>query len=128
MTKANFLKSVANMTEEQKRELPRWLSDDLPGNGKRGPARRATTQCQFGAKKWDYVVTVAETLVKMLPKETKVWIQRSFALHRLGRTQEAFDKMLPAAEKFSKVWTIPFSLACHCAQLGRLDECQDWFK
>ena len=47
MTKADFLKSVANMTEEQKRELPRWLSDDLPGNSKRCPARRATPQCQF---------------------------------------------------------------------------------
>ena len=82
----------------------------------------------FRAQKWDYVVTVAETLVKMLPKETKVWIQRSFALHRLGRTQEAFDKMLPGVKEFRTDWKILYSLACHRAQLGRWDECQDWFK
>jgi hypothetical protein len=64
----------------------------------------------------------------MLLKEPKVWIQRSFALHRLGRTQEAFDQLLPGVKQFRRVWTIPYSLSCHCAQLGRLDECQDWFK
>jgi tetratricopeptide (TPR) repeat protein len=82
----------------------------------------------FQAKKWEHVVAVAETLVKMLPKEPQVWIQRSFALHELGRTQEAFEHLLPVGRKFRKVWTIPYNLACYCAQLGRLDECQVWFK
>lgn len=82
----------------------------------------------FKAKKWDYVVTVAETLVKMLPKEPQMWINRSFALHELGRTQEAYDQLLPAGKKFRKLWTIPYNLACYCAQLGRFDECQEWFK
>ena len=89
---------------------------------------RVRCEVYFRAQKWDYVVAVAETLVKMLPKEPKVWIQRSFALHRLGRTQEAFDKMLPGAKKFRKEWMIPYSLSCHCAQLGRMEECEAWFK
>ncbi len=80
------------------------------------------------AKKWDYVATVSETLVKMWPNEPQIWTQRSHAMHELGRTQEAFDKLLPVAEKFPNVWTISYSLSCYCAQLGRLDECQTWFK
>ena len=80
------------------------------------------------AKKWDYVLTVAETLVKIAPKEGQGWIQRSFALHEMKRTQEAFDLLLPAAKKFPKLWLVPYNLACYCTQLGRLDECQEWFK
>jgi tetratricopeptide (TPR) repeat protein len=69
-----------------------------------------------------------ETLVKLLPDDSFGWIYRSFALHELRRTQEAFDQLLPVANKFPKVWTIPYNLACYCAQLGRLDECMAWFK
>jgi hypothetical protein len=27
-----------------------------------------------------------------------------------------------------KLWLIPDNLACYCAQLGKLDECKEWFK
>lgn len=80
------------------------------------------------AKKWDHAATVAEALVKILPDEPRAWIQRSFALHEMKRTQEALDKLLPVTEKFPDVCTIPYNLACYSAQLGRLDECQAWFK
>jgi hypothetical protein len=46
----------------------------------------------------------------------------------MKRTQDAFDQLLPVEEKFPKVWMIPYNLACYCAQLGRLEECQAWFK
>ncbi len=80
------------------------------------------------AKKWDYVLTVAETLVKTVPKEVQGWIQRSFALHELKRTQEAFDQLLPVVDRFPKEWLIPYNLACYCARLGLLDDCQKWLK
>ena len=32
------------------------------------------------------------------------------------------------ANSFLKLWTTPYNLACYCVQLGRLDECQVWFK
>ena len=44
------------------------------------------------------------------------------------KTQEAFDQLMAVADRFPKVWTIPYNLACYCAQLGRLDECEEWFK
>jgi tetratricopeptide (TPR) repeat protein len=49
-------------------------------------------------------------------------------LHELKRTQEALDNLLPVADRFPGVWNIPYNLACYCAQLGRFDEAQDWFK
>ena len=49
-------------------------------------------------------------------------------MHELKRTQEAFDQLLPVAEKFPKVWTIPYNLACYCAQLGRLAESEQWLE
>jgi len=36
--------------------------------------------------------------------------------------------VLDMADRFAKIWTIPYNLACYCAQLGRLHECQMWFK
>jgi tetratricopeptide (TPR) repeat protein len=80
------------------------------------------------AKKWDACVDIASAIVKLAPESSFGWIQRSFALHELKRTQEAFDQLLPVTEMFPKVWTIPYNLACYCAQLGRLDESQAWFK
>jgi tetratricopeptide (TPR) repeat protein len=80
------------------------------------------------AEKWDACIYISDAIIKLDPERAGAWIHRSFALHELKRTQEAFDKLLPAMDRFSMVWTIPYNLACYCAQLGRLDECREWFK
>jgi tetratricopeptide (TPR) repeat protein len=79
-------------------------------------------------KKWAACVDIANAVVKLAPERPDGWIHRSYAPHELKRTQEAFDQLLPVADRFPKIWTIPFNLSCYCAQLGRLDECQAWFK
>jgi len=79
-------------------------------------------------KCWEACVDIASDIVKLAPDSPFGWIHRSFALHELKRTQEAFDLLLPVANGFSKVWNVPYNLACYSAQLGRLDECQAWFK
>ena len=79
------------------------------------------------AKKWDLCVDIAGAIIELDPDRAEGWIQRSFALHELKLTQDAFDQLLPAAEKFPEVWTIPYNLACYCAQTGRLEECKKWF-
>lgn len=61
---------------------------------------------------WDYVVTVAETLVKLIPKNPLAWFHRSFALHEMKHTQEAFDLLQPAAAMFPDQWLISCNLAC----------------
>ena len=80
------------------------------------------------AKKWEACVDIADAIIKLEPNRPDAWIHRSFALHELKRTQEAFDQLLPVTDRFSKVWTVPYNLSCYCAQLGRLDECQEWLK
>jgi len=80
------------------------------------------------AKKWDAVVTIAETLVEIAPEKRQGWIHRSFALHEMKRTQEAFDQLLPAAKLFLKSWLVSYNLACYCAQLGKIEEAEKWYK
>ena len=80
------------------------------------------------AQKWEACVDIAWAIIKLDPNRPDAWIHRSFALHELKRTQEAFDHLVPVSDRFPKVWTIVYNLACYCAQLGRLDECQAWFK
>jgi tetratricopeptide (TPR) repeat protein len=82
----------------------------------------------FRGKLWAHCVEVGNILVKARPRNSVVWIYRSFALHELKQTQEAFDGLLPAAKRFRDVWTIPYNLACYCAQLNRLEDAKEWFK
>jgi len=78
------------------------------------------------AMKWPAVVTVAWALVKLVPDRPRGWVQRSFGLHGLKQTQQAFDLLLPAARKFPDIPAIPYDLACYCAQLGKLEEARRW--
>jgi tetratricopeptide (TPR) repeat protein len=80
------------------------------------------------AKDWEVCVELGEAVVKSSPKNSSGWIGRSFALHELKRTREAYDRLLPAKGKFPKNATIPYNLACYCAQLNRLEEAQVWLR
>lgn len=80
------------------------------------------------ARSWDHCVEVAGEIIQLAPDRVDGWIHRSFALHELKRTQEALDRLLPVVGLFPESWTIPYNLACYCAQLGRLAESRDWLK
>jgi tetratricopeptide (TPR) repeat protein len=80
------------------------------------------------AKNWEAVVNIASTLATLDSSNVYGWIMRSFALHELKRTQEAYDFLLPVKDLFPKVYTVPYNLACYCSQLNRLEEAIDWFK
>jgi len=82
----------------------------------------------FKAKNWIGLIEISETLTKMLPKQSQGWIHRSFALHELKKTQEAFDRLAPVADRFPKEWIVPYNLACYAAQLGNIQESEAWFK
>ena len=79
------------------------------------------------AKKWEACVDIGNALIQAVPNRASAWIQRSLASYFMKRPQEAYDQLLPAAQRFPKLWTIPYNLACYCAQLGRLEECKEWF-
>lgn len=82
----------------------------------------------LAAMKWPAVVAVASALVQLIPNRPSGWVRRSFALHGLKQTQQAFDLLLPAVEKFPEIPTIPYNLACYCAQLGKLEEARHWLQ
>ena len=73
-------------------------------------------------KDWTKGARVANTLAKAAPGQAVGWIHRSYALHELRQTQEAYDLLKPALEVFADEWVIPFNLACYLCQLKRLDE------
>ena len=82
----------------------------------------------FAAKEWEALLPLAERMLGKFPEQDVLWINRSYALHELKRTQEALDALLPAAEKFPKHWLIRYNLSCYCAQLGLLPESLEWLK
>ena len=88
----------------------------------------AKCEIYYTAEKWNSLLPVAEKLLQQLPKLDFVWINRSYALHELKRTQEAFDALLPTVGKFPKQWLIRYNLACYCSQLGRLAEAMQWLE
>src|SRR2546422_6178328 len=57
----------------------------------------------FRSKRWEAAQTIGEYLVENCPEEPIGWLQRSYALHAMGRTVEAFQQLLPAAPKFPKI-------------------------
>ncbi len=70
-------------------------------------------------RKWKACVDIADVIVQLAPDRPFGWIHRSYALCKLNRTQEAYDRLLPALEKFPEESII----ACHLAWYsGRVEE------
>ncbi len=86
------------------------------------------SEIHHAARNWNGLLSTTEILLREFPKLDFLWVNRSFALHELKRTPEAFDALLPAAAMFPKRWLIRYNLACYCAQLGRLKEARQWLK
>lgn len=79
-------------------------------------------------KKWEACVDIANAIIKLAPERQDGWLYRSYALHEMKRTREAFDQLLPVADKFHQVWIVPYNLACYASQLHQFDEAQKWLK
>jgi predicted Zn-dependent protease len=83
----------------------------------------------FAAEKnWKGALKVAEKLVVLAPERETGWIQQSFALHELGRTNEAYERLVKVAEKFKEAYVIPYNLACYQCQLGNSIAALNWLK
>ena len=71
---------------------------------------------------------ITSTIVRLDPSRVGAWIDRSNALHFLGRYQEAWDLLPPALERFPDNVFLPYNIACFACRLGRLGEARDWLK
>jgi predicted Zn-dependent protease len=72
------------------------------------------------AKSLELALEVAEALVKLQPNDPQPLIHRSYVLHDMKRTQEAYDLLLPALKRFKDECIIAYNLACYACQLGDL--------
>lgn len=79
-------------------------------------------------KQWEQATHFADRLINIAPDRASGWIQRSYALHEMRRTKEAWDNLLPVAGKFARDSTIPYNLACYACQLGRLEDARQWLE
>jgi len=76
----------------------------------------------------EYAYTIAHGMVALVPNEATGWIKRSVALHKLRRTPEAWQSLLPAATKFPENVTILFDLARYACQLGKYSDAFRWLE
>jgi len=88
------------------------------------------TRWQVYAKsqKWQQCVEVGSQLVESAPKSSSGWIHRSYALHELQRTREAFDALLPATAKFPANWLVQYNLACYCCRMKDFNRAMTFFE
>jgi Flp pilus assembly protein TadD len=77
---------------------------------------------------WSEALRVAELELRAAPDRMSGWVDRSYSLHELHRTQEAREALLPALKKFPKASLIPYNLACYACQLGDSAEAQQWLR
>ncbi len=77
---------------------------------------------------WPRALDVAEVLQNVTEASLDAMVKRSFALHELERTQEAWDLLFPALERFPKDWIVPYNLACYGCQMGRQEEARRLLK
>jgi tetratricopeptide (TPR) repeat protein len=88
---------------------------------------RMRVEVYSAAKKWEYAAEVANALCRMVPDDSFGHIRLAFSLHVLKRTKDAYDALLPVADRFPSLWVVPCNLACYTCQLGRLDDARLWF-
>lgn len=79
-------------------------------------------------KRWQGALEIAEALVGRWPDRCSGRLHRSYSLHELQRTLEAWNKLVPAVERFPREATIPYNLACYACQLGNLDQAKSWLE
>lgn len=77
---------------------------------------------------WDAALGVATALVQAAPKRPTGWLHRAYALRRTpqGGLKQAWNALLPAAERFPKEALIPYNLSCYACQMERLDDARLW--
>ncbi len=79
--------------------------------------------CAAG-KDWPDALILADKLVQIAPNNPVAWINHSYTLHELKRTQEAWDELFPAAARFPATGIIHYNLACYACQLGQISTAQ----
>ncbi len=81
-------------------------------------------------KQWRDALEIAEQELKFSPGESSGWLHRAYALRRVngGGLSQAWDALLPAAEKFPAEPVIAYNLSCYACQLKQLADARKWLQ
>ncbi len=81
-------------------------------------------------KRWAEALEIARAELAASPDDCPGWLHRAYALRRVpdGGLPQAWDALLPAAEKFPREPVIAFNLACYACQLQQLDLARQWLQ
>lgn len=79
-------------------------------------------------KDWASALQVSRRHLLVEPESAEAWINQSFALHEMQRTDEAFKELRQVVDRFADVGTIPYNLACYTCRLGLKKEALSWLK
>lgn len=80
------------------------------------------------AADWTSALAMAEKLVILAPARVSGWVDRSYALHELARTKEAYELLSPLVEKFREHFVIPYNLACYQCRMGNNEAALRWLR
>ena len=81
-------------------------------------------------KIWRDALVVANSELAVAPDDAAGWLHRAYALRRVegGGLAQAWDALLPAAEKFPTEPVIAYNLSCYACQLKELDLARAWLQ
>ena len=81
-------------------------------------------------KDWSMALDTALIEIAVAPNDCAGWLHRAYALRRVtdGGLSQAWDALLPAAEKFPDEPVIAFNLACYACQMQQLDLARRWLR
>lgn len=104
------------------------LQQVLPVNACHPEVLEVWWRVHAAGRHWDEALRVAEMELQTAPDRMSGWVDRSYSLHELRRTQEAREALLPAVKIFPKASLIPYNLACYACQLGNPTEAHQWLR
>jgi predicted Zn-dependent protease len=70
-------------------------------------------------EKWDYCLEIGGAMVRLDPARFTGWINRSFALHCLKRTKEAYEQLKEGLRRHDEEELVWYNLACYACVLGK---------
>jgi len=81
-------------------------------------------------QRWGDALEIARAELVAAPGSCSGWLHQAYALRRVpaGGLRQAWEALLPAAEKFPKQPVVAYNLSCYACQLQQLDLARHWLK
>ena len=81
-------------------------------------------------KRWADALMIAGLELQFAPADSSGWLHRAYALRRVnhGGLPQAWEALLPAAEKFPGEPVIAYNLSCYACQMQQIDIAREWLQ